>query len=64
MLAGVATRRHVEVAATIGQAGTAVSRSAVSRRFVGATSEAMAGLLASNLSQLEIAVLMIDGLNA
>jgi len=32
MLAGVATRRHLEVAEPVGQAGTAVSKSAVSRR--------------------------------
>ena len=63
MLAGVATRRHVEVAEPVGQAGTAVSRSAVSRRFVAATTDAMAELLACDLSGLETAVLMIDGLN-
>ena len=38
MLAGVATRRHVEVAEPVGPvAGTGVSKSAVSRRFVAAT---------------------------
>ena len=64
MLAGVATRRHVDVAEPIGDvAGTATSRSAVSRRFVAATREAMAELLAADLSDLEVAVLMIDGLN-
>ena len=63
MLAGVATRRHVEVAEPVGQTGTAVSKSAVSRRFVAATTEAMAELLGSDLSRLETAVLMIDGLN-
>ena len=63
MLAGVATRRHVEVAEPVGQAGTAVSRSAVSRRFVAATTDAMAELLACDLSGLETAVMMIDGLN-
>ena len=64
MLAGVATRRHVEVAEPVGDvAGTAVSRSAVSRRFVAATTDAMAELLACDLSGLETAVLMIDGLN-
>ena len=63
MLAGVATRRHVEVAEPVGQAGTAVSKSAVSRRFVAATTAAVAELLEADLSGLETAVLMIDGLN-
>jgi putative transposase len=63
MLAGVATRRHVEVAEPVGAAGTATSKSAVSRRFVAATTEAMAALLEADLSELETAVLMIDGLN-
>ena len=63
MLAGVATRRHVEVAEPVGQTGTAVSRSAVSRRFVAATEAAMKEMLAADLSGLDTAVLMIDGLN-
>ncbi len=63
MLAGVATRRHVEVGEPVGQTGTAVSKSAVSRRFVAATTAAVAELLGADLSELEVAVLMIDGLN-
>lgn len=64
MLAGVATRRHVEVDEPVGPvAGTAVSKSAVSRRFVAATTAAVSELLAADLSALEPAVLMIDGLN-
>ena len=64
MLAGVATRRHVEVDEPVGPvAGTAVSKSAVSRRFVAATTTAVSELLAADLSALEPAVLMIDGLN-
>ena len=63
MLAGVATRRHVEVAEPVGQTGTAVSKSAGSRRFVAATQTAVAELLEADLSQLETAVVMIDGLN-
>ncbi len=63
MLAGVATRRHVDVAEPVGETGTATSRSAVSRRFVAATTEAMTELIAADLSALETAVLMIDGLN-
>ena len=63
MLAGVATRRHVDVAEPVGQQGKATSKSAVSRRFVAATKTAMAELLDADLSDLETAVLMIDGLN-
>ena len=63
MLAGVATRRHGDVAEPVGQSGTATSKSAVSRRFVAATQAAMVELLGSDLSGLETAVLMIDGLN-
>lgn len=63
MLAGVATRRHVDVAEPVGVTGTSLSRSAVSRRFKAATTDAMTKLLARDLSELETAVLMIDGLN-
>jgi transposase-like protein len=64
MLAGVATRRHVDVTEPVGPvAGTATSKSAVSRRFKAATEAAMAELLARDLSSLETAVLMIDGLS-
>lgn len=63
MLAGVATRRHVDVAEPAGVAGKATSKSAVSRRFKAATEAALSELLARDLSGLETAVLMIDGLN-
>jgi hypothetical protein len=63
MLAGVATRRHVLVGEPVGQTGTAVSKSAVSRRFVAATTAAVAELLEADLAGLDTAVLMIDGLN-
>ncbi len=64
MLAGVATRRHEQVAEPVGQvAGRAMSKSAVSRRFVAATEQALTELLARDLSELQTAVLMIDGLN-
>ena len=63
MLAGVATRRHADVAEPVGVTTTATSKSAVSRRFVAATADAMAELLARDLSELQTAVLMIDGLN-
>ncbi len=66
MLAGVATRRHALVAEPIGEALEDVargdSRSAISRRFVAATKEKLAELLASDLSVHEAAVLMIDGI--
>jgi putative transposase len=62
MLAGVATRRHVDVAEPVGVDGKATSKSAVSRRFKAATEAAMGELLARDLSELETAVLMIDGL--
>jgi len=63
MLAGVATRRHVDVTDPVGVAGKATSKSAVSRRFKAATEKAMSDLAARDLTGLETAVLMIDGLN-
>jgi len=64
MLAGVATRRHVDVTEPVGPIeGRATSKSAVSRRFKAATQAALTDLLARDLSGLETAVLMIDGLN-
>ena len=66
MLAGVATRRHALVAEPIGEELEDVargdSRSAISRRFVAATTEKLAELLASDLSVHDAAVLMIDGI--
>jgi putative transposase len=67
MLAGVATRRHVDVAEPVGEElegrARSMSKSAVSRRFVAATKTAMAELLARSLADLDVAVLMIDGLD-
>jgi putative transposase len=64
MLAGVATRRHVDVAEPVGPVKErGVSKSAVSRRFVTATTAALKELMARDLTSLEVAVLMIDGLN-
>lgn len=66
MLAGVATRRHALVAEPIGAELEAKakgdSKSAISRRFKTATQTALAELLARDLSELDVAVLMIDGL--
>lgn len=65
MLAGLATRRHVAVGEPVGQQisaqATATSRSAVSRRFIAATRTALAQLLARDLTDLHIKVLMVDG---
>ena len=66
MLAGVATRRHPDVAEPIGTAlearSSAMSRSAVSRRFVRATRHALDELMARELSELHATVLMLDGI--
>jgi putative transposase len=65
MLAGVATRRHVLVGEPVGETVKArsVSKSSVSRRFITATETAMAELLSRDLSELDVAVLMIDGVH-
>ena len=66
MLAGVATRRHVDVAEPLGAEieakAKATGRSSVSRRFKRATEAALAELMARDLSGLDVAVIMIDGL--
>ena len=67
MLAGVATRRHVDVAEPLSPEleakAKATGRSSVSRRFKRATAAALAELMARDLSGLEVAVIMIDGLD-
>jgi transposase-like protein len=64
MLVGVSTRRYARslepLAATLPERGT--SRSAVSRRFVAATEKQMGEWLGSDLSKLDLGVLMIDGI--
>jgi putative transposase len=66
MLAGVATRRHGLVAEPIGDELEARakddSKSAVSRRFVSASKDKLADLLGRDLSSIDAAVLMIDGI--
>ena len=58
------TRRHVDVAEPVGPLKErGMSKSAVSRRFVTATTAALNDLMARDLTSLEVAVLMIDGLN-
>jgi len=65
MLAGVATRRHTRAAEPVGaqveSAAKSTSRSAISRRFVKQTETALAELLARDLTELDIKVLMLDG---
>ncbi|GAC1611553.1 MAG: hypothetical protein NVS3B26_25570 [Mycobacteriales bacterium] len=65
MLAGVATRRHARIAEPVGKAvldgASSTGRSAVSRRFVKQTETALAELLARDLSEEKIKVLMLDG---
>jgi putative transposase len=66
MLAGVATRRHRAAAEPVGdqieRSATSTSKSAVSRRFVQATAEQVAGLMGRSLAELDVAVLMVDGI--
>jgi hypothetical protein len=54
----------VDVTEPVGPVGgKALSKSAVSRRFKAATEKATAELLARDLSELDVAVVMVDGLN-
>src|SRR6476661_5045914 len=65
MLAGVATRRHARTAEPVSEKVSgpqkSVSKSAISRRFVRQTETALAELMARDLSELDITVLMLDG---
>ena len=66
MLAGVATRRHARTAEPVGEKVSERGRnrlrsSAISRRFVRQTETALAELMARDLSELDIKVLMLDG---
>ena len=67
MLAGLSTRRYPvglePVGAQITGKSSATSKSAVSRRFVAMTETALAGLLAADLSGLDLVALMIDGVH-
>jgi len=66
VLAGVATRRHADVAEPLGpeidDKATGTGRSSVSRRWKRATEAALAELLARELSGLDVAVVMVDGI--
>ncbi len=67
MLAGLSTRRYPvglePVGATVTEASTGTSKSAVSRRFVALTRTALDELLSADLSDLDVAALMIDGVH-
>jgi putative transposase len=61
MLAGLATRRHEAGLEPAGAEGSSTSRSAVSRRFVRRTSEALAELMSRPVPE-DLVVLMLDGI--
>jgi putative transposase len=65
MLAKLSTRRYQAglepVGAAVEQASSGTSKSAVSRRFVAATEHALAELLAADLTGLDLAALLVDG---
>ena len=65
MLAGLATRRHRAANEPVGTSVEAearsTSKSAVSRRFVARTKKALEELMARDLTDLDVAVLMVDG---
>jgi hypothetical protein len=67
MLAKLSTRRYAlglePVGENIEAHATGTSHSAVSRRFVEATEHALAELLATDLSELDLVALMIDGVH-
>jgi transposase-like protein len=67
MLAGMATRRHAQIGEPVGeridQRAKATGRSSVSRRWKRATETALAEMMARDLSGLEVAVVMIDGVD-
>ena len=64
MLAGVATRHHGDIAASLGERcdanTTGTSKSAISRQFVKATETALAELMARDLSEADVCILMVD----
>jgi putative transposase len=67
MLAKLSTRRYANGLEPVGEQvekiSSSTSRSAVSRRFVAATETALAELLCSDLSGLDLVCLMIDGVH-
>jgi hypothetical protein len=67
MLGGLSTRRYPvglePVGSGVEQTATGTSRSAISRRFVAMTHTALAELLSTDLSELDLVGLMIDGVH-
>lgn len=65
MTAGVSTRRYGTTLDPLpaGESAAAVSKSAVSRRFVALSSERLEQWLASRLDQVRLPVVMIDGIH-
>lgn len=66
MLAGVSTRRFARTREPVGEAVAgaerSVSKSAVSREFVGRTGEHLRTLMARSLADVRLAALMLDGI--
>jgi transposase-like protein len=64
MVIGVATRKYARSleSAPVGRKSRGTSKSAVSRRFVAATTERLSSSLEGSLADLSLAGLMIDGL--
>lgn len=54
---GTVRHGHVE------RASTGTSKSAISRRFVAATERALAEMISADLSELDLAALMLDGVH-
>jgi putative transposase len=67
MLAKLSARRYgaglEPVGETVEATATAISKSAVSRRFVTATERALGGLMTADLSSLDLVALMVDGVH-
>ena len=66
MLAGVSTRRFARTREPVGEdivaAERSTSKSAISREFVGRTSEHLAALMSRSLQDVRLAVLMLDAI--
>jgi putative transposase len=67
MLAGLSTRGYPAGLEPVGEAveraASAMSKSAVSRRFVAATESALKNLLAADLSTVDLVAVMVDGVH-
>lgn len=67
MLGKLSTRRYrlglEPVRTSVEQASAGTSKSAISRRFVAATERALAEMMSADLSELDLAALMLDGVH-